>query len=264
MVLQTISRINLRQSASKTAPVKCVVPASVDVTIIGTKIIWKDNVPFVKATYNGQQGFINGRYLTGFSSKGEKVEIRQKYPKLAVMHLDRASRRIKIPQQTKFGAFCQKHGCSMAAATIALQFRGILKSPAEVHQYAEKHLGGYTGSKLTIFGIEKAVNKIAGKKIATWKGCPSDANKRIRNNIQKAIHDGHIVLLEQKNPIHTNVIIGRSIDGKYVIATNGTTKKVTMNWLIKTVLHGKAGRNNQANWWKGTAHGAGYVIVKRA
>lgn len=41
-------------------------------------------------------------------------------------------------------------------------------------------------------------------------------------------------------------------------------KKVTMNWLIKTVLHGKAGRKNQANWWKGTARGAGYVIVKRA
>lgn len=128
----------------------------------------------------------------------------------------------------------------------------------------KKHLGGYTGSKLTIFGIEKAVNKIAGKKIATWKGCPADANKRIRNDIQKAIHDGHIVLLEQKNPIHTNVIIGRSVDGKYVVATNGTTKKVTMNWLIKMVLHGKAGRKNQANWWKGTAHGAGYVIVKRA
>ena len=60
------------------------------------------------------------------------------------------------------------------------------------------------------------------------------------------------------------MIIGRSVDGKYVVATNGTTKKVTMNWLIKTVLHGKAGRNNQANWWKGTAHGAGYGIVKRA
>ena len=152
----------------------------------------------------------------------------------------------------------------MAAASIALQFRGITKSPYEVYSYAKKHLGGYTGSKLTIFGIEKTVNKIAGKKIATWKGCPENANKRIRADIQKAIHDGHIVLLEQKNPIHTNVIIGRSIDGKYVIATNGTTKKVTMDWLIKTVLHGKAGRKNQANWWKRSAHGAGYVIVKRA
>ena len=217
MVLQTISRINLRQSASKTAPVKYVVPANTDVTIIGTKIIWKDNVPFVKATYNRQQGFINGRYLRGLVLK-VKGRDNAKYPKLAVIASGRASRRIKIPQQTK----------------------------------------------LTIFGIEKAVNKIAGKKIATWKGCPADANKRIRNDIQKAIHDGHIVLLEQKNPIHTNVIIGRSVDGKYVVATNGTTKKVTMNWLIKMVLHGKAGRKNQANWWKGTAHGAGYVIVKRA
>ena len=152
----------------------------------------------------------------------------------------------------------------MAAASIALQFRGITKSPYEVYSYAKKHFGGYTGSKLTIFGIEKVVNKIAGKKIAVWKGCPEGTNKRIRTDIQKAIHDGHIVLLEQKNPIHTNAVIGRDIDGKYVIATNGTTKKVTMNWLIKTVLHGKAGRKNQANWWKGTAHGAGYVIVKRA
>ena len=262
MVLQTVSQINIRQAASKTAPVKCVVPASVDVTIIGTKITWKDNVPFVKATYNGQRGFINGRYLRGLVLK-VKSRDNAKYPKLAVIASGRASRRIKIPQQKKFGAFCQKHGCSMAAASIALQFRGILKSPAEVHQYAKKHLGGYTGSKLTIFGVEKAINKIAGK-ISTWKGCPEGANKRIKADIRKAIHDGHIVLLEQKNPIHTNVIIGRSVDGKYVVATNGMTKKVTMNWLIKTVLHGKAGRKNQANWWKGTAHGAGYVIVKRA
>lgn len=262
MVLQTVSRINLRQAASKTASVVCTAPANTDVNILGTKIIWKDNIPFVKVSYKGKHGFTNGRYIRGLVLK-VKSRDNAKYPKLAVIASGRASRRIKIPQQKKFGAFCQKHGCSMAAASIALQFRGILKSPAEVHQYAKKHLGGYTGSKLTIFGVEKAINKIAGK-ISTWKGCPSNANKRIRNNIQKAIHDGHIVLLEQKNPIHTNVIIGRSIDGKYVIATNGTTKKVTMNWLIKTVLHGKAGRNNQANWWKGTAHGAGYVIVKRA
>ena len=156
MVLQTISRINLRQSASKTAPVKCVVPASVDVAIIGTKIIWKDNVPFVKATYNGQRGFINGRYLRGLVLK-VKGRDNAKYPKLAVIASGRASRRIKIPQQTKFGAFCEKHGCSMAAATIALQYRRILKAPAEVHQYAKKQLGGYTGSKLTIKKKKKSL-----------------------------------------------------------------------------------------------------------
>ena len=249
MVLQTISQINIRQTASKTSTIICTAPSNTDVNIIGTKIIWKDNIPFVKVSYKGKRGFTNGRYLRGLVLKVKNRDS-AKYPKLAVIASGRASRRIKIPQQKKFGSFCQKHGCSMA-------------SPSEVHQCAKKHLGAYTGSKLTIFGIEKAVNKIAGKKIATWKGCPVDANKRIRNDIQKAIHDGHIVLLEQKNPIHTNAIIGRSIDGKYVIATNGTTKKVTMDWLIKTVLHGKSGRKNQTNWWKGTAHGAGYVIVKR-
>lgn len=262
IVLQTISQINIRQSASKTASVVCAAPANTDVKIVGAKIIWKDNIPFVKVSYKEKYGFTNGRYLRGLVLK-VKNQNSVKYPKMAVIASGRASRRIKIPQQKKFGSFCQKHGCSMAAASIALQFRGILKSPAEVHQYAKKHLGGYTGSKLTIFGVEKAINKIAGK-ISTWKGCPEGANKRIKADIRKAIHDGHIVLLEQKNPIHTNVIIGRSIDEKYVIATNGTTKKVTINWLIKTVLHGKSGRKNQANWWKGTAHGAGYVIVKRA
>ena len=262
MVLQTISRINLRQAASKTAPVVCTAPANTDVEIVGAKIIWKDNVPFVKVSYKGKRGFTNGRYLRGLVLK-VKSRDNAKYPNLAVIASGRASRRIKIPQQKKFGSFCQKHGCSMAAASIALQFRGITKSPYEVYSYAKKHLGGYTGSKLTIFGIEKAVNKIAGK-ISTWKGCPEGTNKRIKADIRKAIHNGHIVLLEQKNPIHTNVIIGRSVDGKYVVATNGTTKKVTMNWLIKTVLHGKAGRKNQVNWWKGTAHGGGYVIVKRA
>lgn len=261
IVLQTISQINIRQSASKTASVICTAPANTDVEIVGAKIIWKDNIPFVKVSYKEKYGFTNGRYLRGLVLK-VKNQNSVKYPKMAVITSGRASRRIKIPQQKKFGSFCQKHGCSMAAASIALQFRGILKSPAEVHQYAKKHLGGYTGSKLTIFGVEKAINKIAGK-ISTWKGCPEGANKRIKADIRKVIHDGHIVLLEQKSPIHTNVIIGRSIDGKYVIATNGTTKKVTMDWLIKTLLHGKAGRKNQTNWWKGSTHGAGYVIVKR-
>ena len=213
IVLQTISQINIRQSASKTASVICTAPANTDVEIVGAKIIWKDNIPFVKVSYKEKYGFTNGRYLRGLVLK-VKNQNSVKYPKMAVITSGRASRRIKIPQQKKFGSFCQKHGCSMAAASIALQFRGILKSPAEVHQYAKKHLGGYTGSKLTIFGVEKAINKIAGK-ISTWKGCPEGANKRIKADIRKAIHDGHIILLEQKSPIHTNVIIGRSIDGKY-------------------------------------------------
>ena len=168
MVLQTVSRINLRQAASKTASVVCTAPANKDVNILGTKIIWKDNIPFVKVSYKGKHGFTNGRYIRGLVLK-VKNQNSVKYPKMAVIASGRASRRIKIPQQKKFGSFCQKHGCSMAAASIALQFRGILKSPAEVHQYAKKHLGGYTGSKLTIFGIEKRLIKLQKRKLLLGK-----------------------------------------------------------------------------------------------
>ena len=194
MVLQTVSQINIRQAASKTASVVCIAPANTNVEVVGAKNIWNDNVPFVKISYKGKRCFTIGRYLRGLVLKVKNRDS-AKYPKLVVIASGRASRRIKIPQQKKFGAFCQKHGCSMAAASIALQFRGVTKSPYEVYSYAKKHSGGYTGSKLTIFGIEKVVNKIAGKKIAVWKGCPEGTNKRIRTDIQKAIHDGHIVLL---------------------------------------------------------------------
>lgn len=150
IVLQTISQINIRQSASKTASVVCTVPANTDVEIVGVKIIWKDNIPFVKISYKGKRGFTNGRYLRGLVLKVKNRDS-AKYPKLVVIASGRASRRIKIPQQIKFGAFCQKHGCSMAAATIALQFRGILKSPAEVHQYKYKDIVIYSGEFTTLF-----------------------------------------------------------------------------------------------------------------
>ena len=140
IVLQTISRINLRQAASKTATIICTAPSNTDVNILGTKIIWKDNIPFVKVSYKGKHGFTNGRYIRGLVLKVKNRDS-AKYPKLVVIASGRASRRIKIPQQKKFGAFCQKHGCSMAAASITLQFRGITKSPYEVYSYAKKTLG---------------------------------------------------------------------------------------------------------------------------
>ena len=72
------------------------------------------------------------------------------------------------------------------------------------------------------------------------------------------------MLFEQKSPIHTNIIIGRAANGKYVIATNGKVKKVTLNYLIKKALKGYKSEKKQCNWWNGrSAAGAGYVIVKR-
>ena len=84
IVLQTISQINIRQSASKTASVVCTVPANTDVEIVGVKIIWKDNIPFVKISYKGKRGFTNGRYLRGLVLKVKNRDS-AKYPKLVVI-----------------------------------------------------------------------------------------------------------------------------------------------------------------------------------
>ena len=117
MVLQTISRINLRQAASKTATIICTAPSNTDVNIIETKIIWKDNIPFVKVSYKGKHGFTNGRYLRGLVLK-VKNQNSVKYPKMAVITSGRASRRIKIPQQKKFGSFLTFYNPSFAYTHI--------------------------------------------------------------------------------------------------------------------------------------------------
>ena len=65
MVLQTVSQINIRQAASKTASVVCTAPANTNVEVVGAKIIWKDNIPFVKISNKGKRGLTNGIYLRG-------------------------------------------------------------------------------------------------------------------------------------------------------------------------------------------------------
>ena len=262
VTFKTLQKLNFRKTASKSSSVLHRIPEGTKLSVTGTSIRWADSVPFVKVSYKGKQGYVNGRYLRGLLLKTKDRES-ERYPKLAVISSGKASRRILIPQQKQFVTFSVNHGCSLAAGTVALQLHGILKSPTEIYNYAKKHIGGYTGSKLTIFGTAKVLNRIAGKKIATWKSFPSGANARVRRDIKSAIMNGYIVLLEQKNPIHTNAIIGRDIKGRYIIATNGYIKRVTMNWLIQTALHGKDGRKNQKNWFKGSQYGAGYVIVKK-
>lgn len=233
-----------------------------EIIILNKKIIYDGKIPFVKASYKGYVGYINARYLKGLVLKTYKTDS-IKYPKKSVIANGTAKGLIlKIPQQNKFNSFCKKHGCSVAAVTTALQLHNILLSPAEVWVFAKKFLSGYTGSKLTIFGTEKVINKKCPGK-AQWEPFTGKNKLAVKEDIKKAVLNGYFVLFEQKNPIHTNTIIGRDIKGKYVIATNGTTKKVTLNYLVKKALVGYKSRNKQRNWFKGSQYGAGYVIVRK-
>lgn len=262
MKLNTTSSISLREKPLHTSKALIAVPAGGEINITGKKYIYDGKIPFIKAIYNGHIGYINARYVRGLVLKISKTD-NSKYPKkITVSNGASKGLVIKDPQQKNFNSFCKSHGCSVAAVTVALQLHKILKSPSEVWAYAKAHLGGYTGSKLTIYGTAKVINLYAGKTVATWKPITGNNNNEVVKDIQDAVKKGYFVLVEQKKPIHTNIIVGRAANGKVVIATNGTTKQTTIKKLVSGALHGEKSKDKQRNWFKGSRYGAGYVIVK--
>ena len=177
-------------------------------------------------------------------------------------------RKILIPQQVQFGQYCKSHGCSVTACSIALQSAGVKQAdgtvwnPKEVYEYAKKHISGYNGSKLTIWGCKSVINKIAGREVAFWHSNDGKHDTAIRGNIDKQLRAGHIILFEEKDPIHTVVLLGIDSKGRYIVATNGKVVRRSRAGEIRKAVHGLKGSKNQKNWWGGRDHGAGYVVIK--
>ena len=196
-----------------------------------------------------------------------KIEKRadKRYP----MEVQTAGKRILIPQQKEFGSYCRSHGCSVTACSIALQWLGVKQengtvwNPREIYQKAKKALDGFNGSKLSIYGCQKIINKIAGEKVAVWYSNNGKRNTRIREIIDKALNEGSVVLFEEKNPIHTVIFLGIDKNGKYITATNGRIVRRSRAVEIRRGLHGMTGAVNQKPWWSGKAHGSGFVVVKK-
>ncbi len=176
--------------------------------------------------------------------------------------------RILIPQQKNFGSYCRNHGCSVTACSIALQAIGKGQSdgsvwnPNEVYVKAKSLLGGYNGSKLSIWGCKSIINKIAGKETAFWHSNNGKNDAKVKATIHKALQAGYVVLFEEKNPIHTVIFLGIDSKGRWITATNGKITRRSPTTETKKGLHGMTGAANQKNWWNGKAHGSGYVIVK--
>ena len=110
---------------------------------------------------------------------------------------------ILIPDNHEFGSFCQKHGCSMTAASIALQFLGVKQkddtawNPDELYTYAKKHVAGYNRSKLTVYGTKVLINKLAGGKRAKWYPITGRNNRDVKKRIRRALRAGKIVIFER-------------------------------------------------------------------
>ena len=127
--------------------------------------------------------------------------------------------KMTIPKQSEFdNDFLRYHGCSLMAEYIALQFFKIHKWPINLYKWHKKNTPKSIKGKVTVYGIYHGISHfIKGKGTAIYHSHPT------AEKIQKAMDAGSLVILEQKNPIHTVILIP---DGEEMyVASYGKVKK---------------------------------------
>lgn len=130
-------------------------------------------------------------------------------------------RQIPVPSQYDFkSSFIRTHGCSLVAFYMALRFRGIKKNMQQCLNFARKKLK--CGAKYPLTEIVKGINQICPGKPAIYH--KSMSNDRIEAHLKK----GHMILFEERNPIHTVVLLRDSKTGKIWRFSDGKKSVVTV------------------------------------
>lgn len=111
--------------------------------------------------------------------------------------------KITVPKQSAMSnSFLRKHGCSLMAEYVALQFLGVHKYPINLYKWHKKYDKADIKAKVTVKGVAKGINKqCKGKGTASYYSTPT------RERMESALKSGAAVILEQKNPIHTIIIL---------------------------------------------------------
>lgn len=91
--------------------------------------------------------------------------------------------------------------------------------------YSRKNLKRYMRAKLTIKGVAVGLNKKCGRKVATYHAKPS------YKKVKTALKNGHVVLVEQGNPIHTVVLY--HANGKTYKLDHGHVSKVSAKSVVR-------------------------------
>ena len=194
--------------------------------------------------------------------KKEKETGNKKYPKTIMVN----GTTYKIPQQTEFGAWSKKHGCSIAAANLGIQ-RASRKvvSLDDIYGWMHKNLPdeGIAGSAQ---GILKSINELSGvPNAAKWYPVTKNNKEKAAQNIDNAINNGSFVILGQKDPYHFTTFIGRKKNGYLGEVTNGDYKNkwnYTAQWKVNNkAITGSGKESEQTDWWKGARTSGGYVVV---
>lgn len=132
-----------------------------------------------------------------------------------------------VPSQHKFGNdFVDHHGCSLVGFYIALAFLGKRKPMSDLLKWSRKHLK--IEAKIPLKQVYKGIKKLAPGKNVTYK------KKVTTNELASALAKGYLVLLETRDPTHTNPLMwddtkkcvrNFSHGGKVKVSVAGMVKK---------------------------------------
>lgn len=143
---------------------------------------------------------------------------------------DRSGKKLRLPRQKAFKSeYIQKHGCSLVAECIALQWWGIFKPMTSLQRWHKKHTPERYHPKVTVEAVAEGLREIAGKGEDEVVFYERVTKERIRRSIRR----GHLVVMEKGNPIHTVVLIPDNNLECYM-ASHGTIRKVSIEETTKT------------------------------
>ena len=171
--------------------------------------------------------------------KSTNKKTKKKFPYR--VYLDNG-RIIPVPSQYNFSSnFIRSHGCSLVAMYMGLRFLGVKKSLSNCKKYLDRNYGLHGRKKYALSIIVKAMNKISSSsKAKFYKNLPSE-------RIKKELKKGNMVLFEERDPIHTVVLLYNGKDIKRF--SDGKYKSVTVNQEVKKQC--------------GDGHYGGCIVIKK-
>lgn len=150
---------------------------------------------------------------------------------------------ITVPKQSKFtDPWLKKHGCSLIAEYMALQWLGLTHVaingrlvkpwPLYLHQWHKQNTPEQIFAKVTVKGVAEGINRLCMNKGSAKYGTTPTVNK-----IKTALNAGALVIVERGDPIHTLVFVQ---DNGIVYKLNaGQCVRSSAEWAAKVATKSK-------------------------
>ena len=133
---------------------------------------------------------------------------------------------LKVPKQANFSNdWLRSHGCSIMAEYLALQYLHKHIWPITLLRWHRKSDQEDIRIKVTVKGVEKGINHYKPG-AASYDRIPKAVE------IRKHLREGHVIILEQKNPIHSIFLFHD--DGKNYMISYGKVTRINVDRIAKT------------------------------